>query len=365
MTVENEQQVKSHWVLRNLAISLAAAIVTPAFVLLLSPGPITVRNLASTFVISAVYATAITFLSDAVLARVHRRVQQWKPLGQWTVLVVMLVTLSTIGCLIATALFVAVNTAFPEALFGWAEFWPSFWQALKLCVFITVVFGLSIAAYEELRGRLDAAELKLRTEELERERALKLATEARLASLQARIHPHFLFNTLNSISSLIPGDPERAERLIERMAALLRFSLDAHRGGLVPIEEELKIVRDYLDIEKTRLGHRLQYRVDAAQELTATTVPPLSIQTLVENSIKYAVAPNREGGEILVRAGRNNGCLRVDVADTGSGFTLESAPPGHGLDNLRAQLKVLYGDAAELTVHRSQGWTTVTFKVPA
>jgi LytS/YehU family sensor histidine kinase len=200
---------------------------------------------------------------------------------------------------------------------------------------------------------------------LERERAIKLAAEARLASLQARLHPHFLFNTLNSISSLIPADPERAERLIERMAALLRFSLEVHRGGLVPLGQELKIVRDYLEIEQARFGRRLRYCIQAGEHLSEVAVPPLAVQTLVENSIKYAVAPNREGGEIRVQANQNNGCLRIDVVDTGEGFALDTAPSGHGLDNLRSQLAVLFGHSANLTVSRSEGWTTVSLIVPA
>src|SRR5205823_3935058 len=125
----------------------------------------------------------------------------------------------------------------------------------------------------------------------ERERALKLATEARLSSLESRIHPHFLFNTLNSISSLIQEDPVRAERLIERMAALLRFSLDSTNAGLVPLYQEMKIVRDYLEIERARFGDRLGFEVNIPAEFDRFEVPPLAIQTLVENSVKYAVSP--------------------------------------------------------------------------
>jgi LytS/YehU family sensor histidine kinase len=216
-----------------------------------------------------------------------------------------------------------------------------------------------------MHNQLENTRLKLRTEELERERAVKLVTEARLTALEARLHPHFLFNTLNSISSLIPADPERAERMVERMAALLRFSLDAHQSGLVTLDRELKIVRDYLEIEQARLGQRLRYQLDAGAELMDCTVPPLSIQTLVENSIKYAVAPDRQGGEIRVQAGRRNGCLQIGVADTGPGFTLDSAQAGHGLDNLRSRLGALFGNAAELRVDRLDGWTTVTLQVPA
>src|SRR6185295_3521474 len=148
------------------------------------------------------------------------------------------------------------------------------------------------------------------------------------------------------------------------MAALLRFTLDSHNGGLVGFDQEIKIVRDYLEIEQARLGGRLRWGVEIKGDFDGLKIPPLSIQTLVENSIKYAIAPNREGGEVRMSADRNNGSLRVNVADTGEGFTLEFAPAGHGLDTLRSRLAVLYGQSAELTVGRSDRWTTVTMKVP-
>ena len=354
-------------ILTNLGISIAAALVPPAFLRLLSPPelPVPLENLAMLFVVSVVYALAITFLADFTLHYLHRYVVNRAPVVQWTVLVFLLVAISTVGCVLGTIVLMLLHSIFPGFFFPWSDLWTDFYHALKLCVFITVVFGVAIAAYEQLRDRLDATQLKLRTEELERERAIKLATEARLAALQSRVHPHFLFNTLNSISSLIPADPERAERLIERMAALLRFSMEEHRGGLVPLQQELKVVHDYLEIEKARLGKRLEFRVEPPGELSTVAIPPLSVQTLVENAIKYAVAPNREGGEIRVQAMRNNGSASIEVADTGQGFSLDWAPAGHGIDNLRNQLAVLFGDAAALSVHHSEGWNRVSLKVPA
>jgi len=350
-------------ILANLGISTSAALITPVFASLLQ-AEVNARALVTILVISALYANAITFLADWVCPPIYPRVQKRSAAVQWTVLILALIAVSTVGWAAVTLVFLVINVA-AGGFIPWANFRADLPKILGLCIFITLAFGLVIAAYDRLRGRLSAAELKLRTEELERERAIKLATEARLMSLQARVHPHFLFNTLNSISSLIPADPERAERLIERMAALLRFSLDSHCGGLVPLEQELKVVRDYLEIEKARLGRRLLYRVESGDQLADLTVPPLSVQTLVENSIKYAIAPSREGGEIRVQADRKNGYLRVNVTDTGPGFALESAPPGHGLDNLKAQLAALFGNAAELTVTRSGTWTTVSLKVPA
>ncbi len=207
------------------------------------------------------------------------------------------------GSLIAGLIFVAL---------GWqpmSVYWPHFLGSLKLAAFLTLVAGFTIGIYVTLRGRLDETTLQLRTKELERERALKLATEAQLASLESRIHPHFLFNTLNSISSLIPEDPARAERLVEQMAALLRFSLDANQSGLVPLASELKIVADYLDIERARFGERLRYQIDVPADLNESRIPPLSLQTLVENSVKHAIAPDRAGGEIRITGASADGGL--------------------------------------------------------
>ena len=220
---------------------------------------------------------------------------------------------------------------------------------------MTIVAGITIGIYRTLRERLEETSLQLRTKELERERALKLATEAQLASLESRIHPHFLFNTLNSISSLIPEDPVRAERLVEQMAALLRFSLDAHQSGLVPLARELKIVGDYLEIERARFGDRLRYEIDIPADLNESQIPPLSLQTLVENSVKYAIAPDRVGGEIRITGAGSNGDFRVEVSDPGPAFQLESAPAGHGLDNLKGRLSAIFGDRAQLMLQRVAG----------
>ncbi len=173
------------------------------------------------------------------------------------------------GSLIACLIFVALRWQ------PMSDYWPEFLGSLKLAAILTVGAGLSIGIYSTLRERLEETTLQLRTKELERERALKLATEAQLASLESRIHPHFLFNTLNSISSLIPEDPARAERLVEQMAALLRFSLDANHSGLVPLASELKIVGDYLEIERARFGDRLRYQIDVPADLNESQIPPL------------------------------------------------------------------------------------------
>jgi LytS/YehU family sensor histidine kinase len=148
------------------------------------------------------------------------------------------------------------------------------------------------------------------------------------------------------------------------MAALLRFSLDANQAGLVPLSAELKVVGDYLEIERARFGDRLRYRIDVASELGETRVPALAVQTLVENSVKYAVAPSRAGGEIRIAGTRENGSLRVAVTDRGPGFALESAPAGHGLANLKDRLATLFGNRAALTLDRREDSNSMILTVP-
>jgi two-component system, LytTR family, sensor histidine kinase AlgZ len=262
------------------------------------------------------------------------------------------------GSLISGLIFVALRWQ------PMTDYWPQFLGSLKLAALLTIGAGLTIGIYSTLRERLEETTLQLRTKELERERALKLATEAQLASLESRIHPHFLFNTLNSISSLIPEDPARAERLVEQMAALLRFSLDANQSGLVPLASELKIVADYLDIERARFGDRLRYQIDVPADLNESRIPPLSLQTLVENSVKHAIATDRAGGEIRITCARADGLCRVEVSDPGPEFQLESAPSGHGLDNLKDRLSALFGDRAALVLQRVGGRNNLVLSVP-
>src|SRR5262249_29441511 len=150
--------------------------------------------------------------------------------------------------------------------------------------------------------------------------ARRLATEARLASLESRLQPHFLFNTLNSIAALIPQDPAGAERMTGQLASLLRSSLDTAATPLVPLEHELKIGKDYLDIEQVRFGERLTYHVQVDSEVCGLSVPRLSLQTLVENSVKYAVSPSRIGATIWIRARLDQSELRLEVEDDGPGF---------------------------------------------
>lgn len=244
-------------------------------------------------------------------------------------------------------------------------YWAEFRESWLFALVITQMVGLTISTFETMRHKLQYATLALRTHQVEQERANKLLVEARLSSLESRLHPHFLFNTLNSIASLIPSDPKRAEDTVGKLASLLRFSLNANQSSLVPLAQEIKVVRDYLEIESTRFGSRLRYEVAVPESLGQIKVPPLALQSLVENSVKHVAAQHAEGATIQITAARTEGRVHLAVIDNGPGFSLESISPEHGLGNLSVRLQLLFNDEGLLNVTRENGKTVARITLPA
>jgi sensor histidine kinase YesM len=272
----------------------------------------------------------------------------------------MLAVFSVFGSFITNLIMLALHIT------TWASFGANFWWGLRISLLITFAFTLINWGMTTLQARLAEANAELHKRQIGEERERKMAAEARFASLESRVHPHFLFNTLNSISALVREDPAEAERTIERLAALLRYSLDSELAGIVTLDEELRIVRDYLEIEKVRFGDRLRYRIETDESAGSQTVPALSVQTLVENSVKYAVGTSRDGAEIVVSARVENGRLRVEVSDDGPGFEPASSfKPGHGLDLLQRRLASLFGPAASLEMTARDGHTLIAISVSA
>ena len=148
-----------------------------------------------------------------------------------------------------------------------------------------------------------------------------------------------------------------------QLASLLRASLDAGPAALVPLEEEMRTVRDYLEIERVRFGDRLRYSIDLPPGLAAARVPRLSLQTLVENAVKYAIAPRRTGGSIHVLAEDDGNSLRLSVTDDGPGFDGGDPPPGHGLTLMRDRLQMIFGERARLVVAASTGGAAVAIEI--
>ena len=280
--------------------------------------------------------------------------RRWLPFPlDWAAIVLVLIGFASAGMLIALGTLTAVGyIRSADAFVRW------FAGSLKIAVITTLLFGVFGTIVESLRSRLDAATLALRTKERDEADARRMAAEARLTSLESRVQPHFLFNTLNSIAALIHEDPAGAERMTGQLASLLRSSLD-QQTPLVPLDEELQSVRNYLEIERVRFGDRLRYHISADRAAGDVRVPRLAVQTLVENSVKYAVSPRREGASIAVRASANTGHVRVEVEDDGPGFDATAAPPGHGLALVRERLAGMLGERASLIVDAQPGRTCV------
>jgi signal transduction histidine kinase len=217
---------------------------------------------------------------------------------------------------------------------------------------LALVLGVVVHVYETMRWRL-AESLRIVEEvRLAEARLREQAARAELAALQARIHPHFLFNTLHTISSLVSDDPERAEELVQALAELFRYSSEAAEAGrLVPLGRELEFVRRYLDIERARLGERLRVVWDVDPRARPVPVPGLLLQPLVENAVGHGIARKAAGGTVRLSAKLEGGSVRVEVEDDGAGA--EPGGPsflarGHALDNVRRRLETVYRGAAGL-----------------
>ncbi len=196
--------------------------------------------------------------------------------------------------------------------------------------------------------------------EKQRKRASKaeaMAHAARLRALQSQLEPHFLFNTLNAVSTLVAeGNNAAATRVIARLSDFLRLTLDTAETPEISVTEELEFVRRYLEIEQVRFGDRLQVMIDAQPEAARGLVPALVLQPLVENAVKHGVLPREQGGSVTVTIARNDGRLHLCVADDGPGLSqARNGQRGVGLSNTAARLKELYGEESHFSVACSPG----------
>jgi sensor histidine kinase YesM len=170
--------------------------------------------------------------------------------------------------------------------------------------------------------------------------------QAQLRALKMQLHPHFLFNTLHSISSLVLEDPQKANSMIARLGDFLRLTLENSNQQLVSLKEEAEFVRCYLEIEQVRFGDRLTVAFELEPQTLSAQVPHLILQPVVENAIQHAIAPRATRGHIKIAAKRLNSSLRLEVRDNGPGITSNSDLPGTervGLSNVRARLNQIYG----------------------
>jgi two-component system, LytTR family, sensor kinase len=216
-----------------------------------------------------------------------------------------------------------------------------------------VVLGHALAySRESAEQRLLASQLETRL------------LGARMEALEARMHPHFLFNALNTISSLVrTGDAKAAIRAVARLGDLLR-SLLLDDGQEIPLAQELEFVGRYLELEQARFGERLSARIEADPAVTAAFVPRLVLQPLVENALRHGIEPSPDAGRIEVRASRSGDMLELEVRDSGTGAGSSQPSTRTGLANMRARLEQLYGDRHELALTSDASGTVARVVIP-
>lgn len=191
----------------------------------------------------------------------------------------------------------------------------------------------------------------------QQEAAARMLAEARLRALQAQIEPHFLYNTLANVVSLIGPQPAQAQHMLERFIDYLRATLAASRSDAATLGSEAKLIAAYLDVLAVRMGERLRYRIEVPDALSQFRIAPMLLQPVVENAIAHGLEPKVEGGEIVLSAREEGGHVVLRISDTGVGLN-ESAPRkpggGVGLSNLRERLRSLYGGGAKVELLENQ-----------
>jgi two-component system LytT family sensor kinase len=250
-----------------------------------------------------------------------------------------------------------INRMDPKRLFALNTRWE-----LQVLVWLCapVVVGIVLKVWNALR-----LELKLKQQE-------RLLLEARLDALQRQINPHFLFNTLNSIASLVRVKPELARQMTVKLANIFRALLKEH-DTYVPLSQELSFTDDYLDIEVVRFGaEKLRVEKDIDPQTLDVLVPSILLQPLIENSIKHGLEPRIHGGTVTLRSRLQGDRVMIEVADDGVGIVAQPASAlkrtgnGIGMKNVRERLEVLYGEEARFTVVSNPGrGTRVSIELPA
>jgi two-component system LytT family sensor kinase len=247
---------------------------------------------------------------------------------------------------------------FPHKLFALLS--SQWWLQVLVWFTAPIVVGIALKVWNALRVEMKLEEQK------------RLVLEARLDALQRQINPHFLFNTLNSISALVRTRPELAREMTVKLANILRALLKDH-DTYVPLSDELRFTDDYLDIEVVRFGaDKLRVEKEIDPRTLAVPVPSILLQPLIENSIKHGLEPRIHGGTVTLRSKLEGDRIRIEVADDGVGMgprpqtALKREGAGIGMKNVQERLEVLYGNQAEFTVVSSPGrGTLVTIEIPA
>jgi len=267
----------------------------------------------------------------------------------------------------------ALGYAFTPVEFHWLmalprdEFWSRLVRDWLSWVFTTFPFG--VAVYLCMVGIEHATRyfFEARDRQVQLARVSEQLTSAKLAALQARLNPHFLFNSLNTINVLVrDGDRHAATTVIEHLSEVLRTTLSRSRESEVSLDDELALVHEYLSVEQARFSDRLRVEFDVDPGLLSAAVPSFAVQHLVENAVRHGIARRTDAGWIRVRARRDHQMVEITVEDDGPGIgDAPTIPPGHGLASTRERLHTMYGERASVELApRADGGAVGRLRIP-
>ncbi len=314
---------------------------------------IVIGNVAAATCIIGVFG--VRSIQERILRYQNKPPVEHSTLGSLAVIALMMVPGVVLGNLAAGGLIY---------LFG-GDYSPPSFKGYRDAIFVGLLIGGAIFTFERI-AELNRSKLadRIRMHKLENERL-----RASFAALSAQMNPHLLFNSLNTIASLIPSEPEAAEQMTVELADFLRYVLGANKLESHSLAQEMELCDKYLDIQKHRLGNRLNVTVSVGENVDTkkVSVPPLVVQPLLENAIKYAIAPRTEGGNVEIRVRAGDSILEVSINDDGPGMGRSAGTPGtgSGIENVRKRLELEYGDRGGLHVSdRPEGGAGVSIRIP-
>ena len=283
----------------------------------------------------------------------HRLLKQRTGRGQrisWKLVLCGVLVLGTIHTVLQFLGFVIFLHSGMANGFGWVPSALMSWWAIYLVwhIFYMAVLSLRRA------NRAEAETLRLEV----------AAKDAELRALQAQVNPHFFFNSMNSVRALIYEDQNAAAQMIDQLASVMRYALQSGHHDTVPLAAEIEAVQAYLAIEKIRFEERMRVSVDIGIGLERVRIPPMALQTLVENAVKYGVEASPTGSDIRIRAQRlDNGVVHIEIANLGAIVPFANSTKV-GLVNTRKRLALALGSSAQLDLSENSGWVRATLTLP-
>jgi sensor histidine kinase YesM len=334
---------------RDMAYTALLALITTILFTLITYLNVPTESLSRLFVVNGVISLFIGYFMNLSSMAARRIILRWFPT----------VPTSKRGLLVSII----------SVLSGACGYWLGatvlgltfrFWSG---AVIVMMWIGGTLMGFAFTQRRLAESELAFARERNARIEAERLMTLSRLQTLQAQIEPHFLFNTLANVSSLIEIEPKQARKMLDQFTLLLRASLDQTRKATTALRAELQVVEAYLSVLKIRMGDRLSFRIESPPELQAIEVPSMLLQPIVENAVKHGIEPRVQGGSVHVSVRREGDQLELLVCDDGIGFVATSKD-NVGLGAIRERLAMQFGDRASLQIERADTWTRVAIRIP-